>query len=132
MGVSAPEVILMKCIVHEWEQGLLVCRRCGISARRVMMEGRNDNLVVECPVKDVKGPQLTVGSFEFGPEAKARKFEFADGYDFWRWPEWQALAKRLGIDLGAPTTALTFHVKCNDLVRVVHEFTGMDLNTSRE
>ena len=71
-------------------------------------------------------------AYKFGPEAKARNFADAGGYDLWRWPEWQALATRLGIDLGAPTTRLTISIPCDDSVKIVHEFNGLDLNTPTE
>lgn len=28
--------------------------------------------------------------------------KFIDGFNIWRWPEWEAFAKRLGIDLSLP------------------------------
>lgn len=72
---------------------------------------------------------LTIESYQFGPEAKATKLEPVTGYDLWRWPEWQALMTRLAVDMGAPTTRLTVSVGVDDLVKIVHEFNGLDLNT---
>lgn len=83
-------------------------------------------------LEESKLPELVASHYKFSDNAKARKFERVDGFEVWRWPEWQALATRLGIDLGSPTTKLLLYIGCNDLVKVIHEFNGVDLLNPRE
>lgn len=83
-------------------------------------------------LEESKLPELVASSYEFSENAKARKFESADGYDVWRWPEFLAFAKRLGLDMGAPTTKFLLYISCDELVKVIHEFNGQDLNTPRQ
>ena len=56
-----------------------------------------------------------------GPECPA-----ALGWDVFWWPEFIALAKRLHLDLGKPTTAVTIRVDVNDVVRITQEYNGQD------
>ena len=66
------------------------------------------------------------------PESNRNRYVAADGYSVWHWPEFQALVKRLGIDLEAPTLAVTIRVHHEEIVTVIHEFRGLDLETEKE
>lgn len=50
------------------------------------------------------------------------------GLDVFHWPEFQALAKRLGIDVTdrVPTTSVTIEVPTKGIVRILHEYNGKD------
>ncbi len=48
------------------------------------------------------------------------------GIDVFHWPEFQALGKRLGIDLAAPIREITIQVPCDGLVDVVVTTIGLD------
>ena len=68
---------------------------------------------------------------KFMPDAKARKFEKPEGWDVYRWPEFIALAERLGIDLGTPTTILTIRIPLDDPVGIIHEYLGLDITKEK-
>lgn len=46
--------------------------------------------------------------------------------DVMRWPEFRALAERLGIPLDARTTRLVLRLVVGDVVEIEHEFHGVD------
>ena len=59
-------------------------------------------------------------------EPKHIKHTAIEGSSVWKWPEFQALIKRLGVDLESPTTSITIEVSLDKLVSVTHEFYGLD------
>ena len=46
--------------------------------------------------------------------------------DVFRWPEFKALATRLGIDLSRPTRHLIISIPYDDAVQITHEYLGVD------
>lgn len=50
-----------------------------------------------------------------------------EGQEVFHWPEFQALAKRLGIPLDLPTTSLTIVLEHEKLVQITHITYGEDL-----
>lgn len=42
--------------------------------------------------------------------------------EVWKWPEYQALAKRLGIDGLRNSVAVTIELRVNEAVKINHEF----------
>jgi hypothetical protein len=62
-----------------------------------------------------------------GVQSRSHKYETPLGYDVWRWPEFQALIKRLGVDVEAPITCVTLSVPYDDVVVLTQEFHGLDL-----
>ena len=52
------------------------------------------------------------------------------GRDVWRWPEFQAFAKRLGIDTSKPNTSLSITLEMDECVKI-HE-TYLSSDTSGE
>jgi hypothetical protein len=55
----------------------------------------------------------------------------AEGHDVFHWPEFQALAKRLMIDLEAPITCVTIRVACDEFVGITTESKGLDRTKDR-
>ena len=47
--------------------------------------------------------------------------------DVFKWPEFQAFAKRLGISIEAETTHLIITLKVDECPLIFHEFLGQDL-----
>lgn len=64
-------------------------------------------------------------------EPKALKHPVVDGYTVFWWPEFQALAKRLMIDLEAPITELDIHLPMDNLVRITIKTNALDANSKR-
>lgn len=64
-----------------------------------------------------------------GLDPRQHHFEIPTGYDVFRWPEFQALAKRLMIDLEAPTKCITIRVHCDEIMQITHETQGLDADT---
>lgn len=58
------------------------------------------------------------------PETKA--IEAAWGQDVFHWPEFRALAERLGIPLETLTTEITIHIPFDGLATVWHTYRGGD------
>ncbi len=75
------------------------------------------------------GAKVMPSDAEQKPKALTQKY--ADGYDVWRWPEFQAFTKRLMIDEGAPITSLTICVPCDGNVTITQEFIGLDSETKQ-
>ena len=57
---------------------------------------------------------------------RSHKYEMPDGTEVFRWPEFQALAKRLSIDLEAPIRDVTINIPMEGLVIVTIETIGLD------
>ena len=57
---------------------------------------------------------------------KHHKHPLVEGYSIWRWPEFQAVLGRLGVDLKAPTTDITITIPLDCVVSITHEFYGFD------
>ena len=53
------------------------------------------------------------------------------GSDVWEWPEFQAFAKRLMIDIEGPTITLTITIPVDDPVVITQEYHGLDSETNR-
>lgn len=54
------------------------------------------------------------------------KYEKPDGFEVFHWPEFQALAKRLMIDMEEPITCISIILPCNALAKVIIERQGLD------
>ncbi len=61
-----------------------------------------------------------------GDKPRATSYKIPNGYDVFHWPEFQALAKRLMIDLGPPITRVVIDVGLEDVVNVRTESYGLD------
>ncbi len=57
---------------------------------------------------------------------KTTLHETPDGYDVFHWPEFQALAKRLMIDVGAPVININLDIPLEGPVRITSETHGLD------
>ena len=53
-----------------------------------------------------------------------------NGRNVFEWPEYLALAKRLGIDLELPTKKVTICIAIDDRVTVHQEYLGRDQNVA--
>ncbi len=59
---------------------------------------------------------------------RSAKHPSVDGWAVWRRPETRALLDRLGHDWNAPTTRVVLDMPCDSLVKITHEFNGLDMN----
>ena len=50
------------------------------------------------------------------------------GHELWKWPEFKALADRLGIDWSAPVEELVIYVRAGEYVRVTTVSYARDFN----
>lgn len=48
--------------------------------------------------------------------------EFIDSHEFYHWPEFKALAKRMGLAWDFPTTDLVIKVPLHGIVEIVHGY----------
>lgn len=57
------------------------------------------------------------------------RYRFVQGGEAWReWPEFKALAMRLGIEMKSlPTTGVTIDFPCDGLVKVTQTYHGRDM-----
>ena len=61
-----------------------------------------------------------------GAKVMTHNHETPDGYTVFHWPEFQALAKRLMIDMEDPIVRVIINVGIKDLVHVTTETLGQD------
>ena len=54
------------------------------------------------------------------------------GYAVWHWPEFKALAKRLGIEYGAPITNLVIRIPVDGTVEVDQTSYGQDTTEEKQ
>ncbi len=59
------------------------------------------------------------------------KYERPIGRDVYFWPEFQALAERLLIDLSEPIIDITIHVPCDEIVVITRKTKAMDGQSER-
>ncbi len=57
---------------------------------------------------------------------KSKQYEIPCGRDVFHWPEFQALAKRLMIDVTMPITEVTIVLPCEESAMVTVERRGLD------
>ena len=57
---------------------------------------------------------------------------YADGIEVYHWPEFKALAKRLGISHKLPTTNLTITIPIGGVVLVAHDYLGYNRHLQPE
>ncbi len=63
--------------------------------------------------------------------AKSREYEAPLGRDVFHWPEFQALAKRLMIDMTVPITEVTIKLPCEGLAVVTVKSHALDAASKR-
>lgn len=59
------------------------------------------------------------------------QFDIPTGWDVWRWPEFQAFARRLGIPLDRPTVDLNIYLPLEEAVTITEEYRGDQLFNAR-
>ena len=57
---------------------------------------------------------------------------YAEGYDVFRWPEFQAFAKRLGLDTTLPTTDMCIFIPLEGSVRITQEYLADEMFSMRK
>lgn len=57
-----------------------------------------------------------------------KKTSFTTVQEVWRWPEFLAFAKRIGIDCDKPTINLNIAMRCDDFVIIDQRFFVHDPN----
>lgn len=62
---------------------------------------------------------------------KTKLYKTPTGYDVFHWPEFQALAKRLMIDVDAPVTKITIKIPVEGLVSITSKTRGLDENKKK-
>ncbi len=55
-----------------------------------------------------------------------------EGWDVFQWPEFKALAQRLGIPLDLKTTKLTLTLECEKVVTCEHTYQAVDVRGKHE
>lgn len=63
---------------------------------------------------------------------KFPKSSYPSGREVYHWPEFQAFAKRLGIDWNLPTVDLCIFIPLDGNVKVVHEYLGDEMFNMRK
>jgi hypothetical protein len=55
-----------------------------------------------------------------------------DGYEVYRWPEFQAFCKRAGILWDLLTIGMVIHVNVGEMLKVEHTYKGIDTEDKRD
>lgn len=70
-------------------------------------------------------------SSEISEKPKAVKYKYASGCEVFHWPEFQALAKRLMIDIEAPVVDVSIDIPLEGVVTITTETRGLDKTEER-